>query len=509
MQTAFSIFRPTFPFAQRQRRREEDFRRTVGNYRNTVETLKLEKQTLLDMQKGGEGEKNNLIAASQKALSRAAQLVADSSAMRKREARAVMDHIDNQIYRHLSNRLETLLPPMAVTIEVAAIKGELLASKVVGKAAHSLTAISKSFGTIIKPPLPDHSLSEAESVSLNLTDDTKAELAVVFHQADFALDITNVSCHLLRFLAAGQWPDLMSPEASTEFGSLLGHCLSDLDSTLGHVLLSIKEEGTLTPDQSNIERLRQASRIMLQQLESDMERQQGGLLSSEWVPPGLELLKSASLAKFACLGAAAALSTIVQSAESGNGSIFQLYNKVEQCSTQASSICLRLANVDVKNISMVLDLSSIVSAMQSDAVAVLESVKGFTAGKEGARSCETIADSALRSIAKVSAMMRTANLNQNDDGSHHPLSPEVEDAWDKVSGLAKAIRAVDGDVEDVNYISRARHVENTLSSAIDNVPKLEIAESKITNLEKVSDRCKAHDHRQLVRSIATNRIECH
>lgn len=42
----------------------------------------------MELQEGGEGEKSDLVSASQKALARAAQLVQDAAEMRKREARS-------------------------------------------------------------------------------------------------------------------------------------------------------------------------------------------------------------------------------------------------------------------------------------------------------------------------------------------------------------------------------------------------------------------------------------
>ena len=97
------------------------------------------------MQEGGEGEKSDLVSASQKALARAAQLVQDAAEMRKREAQAAIDRIDSQVRLHLCERLESMLPPGIAAAEIASIKGELLLSKVVGKASLSLDGIARSF----------------------------------------------------------------------------------------------------------------------------------------------------------------------------------------------------------------------------------------------------------------------------------------------------------------------------------------------------------------------------
>ena len=274
----------------------------------------MEKQTLIALQEGGEGKNKSLLASSQKALARAAHLVADAAALRKREAKAVMDKIDHQIYRHLSTRMESLLPQAAVGSEVAAIKGELLTAKVVNKASQSLAAITASFGDSIRPPIPSELKDESGNVTVS--DEVKTEVATMFHQTEYALDIVHVSSSLIRFLAAGQWPDLLSPEVSSELGALLSHSMLDLDLVLGNVLQSMKEEGALIPEQSNIERLRQATRNTMQQLETDMEREEGALVPPDWNPPGLNLLKEVSLAKFSCMGAAAMMSSVINAEDS-------------------------------------------------------------------------------------------------------------------------------------------------------------------------------------------------
>ena len=46
-------------------------------------------------------------------------------------------------------------------------------------------------------------------------------------------------------------------------------------------------------------------------------------------------------------------------------------------------------------------------------------------------------------------------------------------------------RILDGDAEDVNYRICARAIENLLEEVVQNEPKLVIANSKITSLEKV------------------------
>ena len=470
-----------------QRRREEDLRRTITNYRTTVDTLKVEKQALLELQQGGEGEKSNLIASSQKALAKAAQLVADAAAMRKREAQAVVDKIDSQIYRYLSSRLESLFPQSSVATEVAAIKGELLASKVVNKASQSLAAISKWFSENTLPALLDSTPTAASAdTNLRLSDEMKAAILAMQQQTEFAQEITKASCNVMRFLAAGQWPDEMPPEASADLGSLLGHTLLELDSVLGQVLQSLKEEGRLTPEQANIELLQQTTRNAVQSLETDLHREDGKLLASDWMPPGLKLMNDISLAKFACLGTSGALSMVINDPEQSavGASIHALFGRVEQCTTQVSSGCLRLANLDIGNTELVAELESLVLSISADSEVLLQTVNDMILSGGELSACEAAVDTTLRNVGKLSAALRSANLNQNDDGSYHTLSPEVDDTWGRLSSMVCSLRAMDGDVDDVNYRSRARKIESRLEIAIENEPKLETAQTKISSLEK-------------------------
>ena len=452
----------------------------------------MEKKALLDLQAGGEGEKSSLIASSQKALAKAAQLVADAAEMRKREAQAVVDKIDSQIYRQLSGRLESLLPQSSVASEVSAIKGELLASKVVDKASQSLIAISKSFDGVIRPYIPDdwnpgEAITSDDASSIMLSDEMKAELVATFYQTEFAHEITEVSSKFVRILAAGLWPDQMQPAASAELGSLVGHNLSEVDNVLGEILQSLKEEGSLRPEQSNIEQLRQATATAMHSLESEMERKEGTLIPKGWNPPGLELMKSISLSKFSCLGALAAVSAVVHSSEnsSSDGPLTSLYGRVEQCSSQIAAVVLRLAHLDVKNSKLVAEIEVLVTSLLENSGYLLQTVKDAILSAGDVTLCESAVDQTLRDLAKLSSVLRSSNLNQNDDGSLHPLSFELNGTWERLSSMAQDLRAVDGDIEDLNCFFRARQVEQRLEQAVENVPQLEMAQTKIVSLEKV------------------------
>lgn len=50
--------------------------------------------------------------------------------------------------------------------------------------------------------------------------------------------------------------------------------------------------------------------------------------------------------------------------------------------------------------------------------------------------------------------------------------------------LARTIRSKDGDEDDVNYLVRARTIENSLEDAVESVPELSLAKTKVSSLEK-------------------------
>lgn len=453
-----------------------------------METLRHEKQALLELQEGGEGEKSDLIASSQKALARAAQLVSDASAMRRREAKAVMNEIDCNVYRHMAGRFESLLPQSVVHTEISAVKGELMTSKAIGKAAKSLEGIAESFSKVICPVLDETEVgSSAEASTLQLSDEVKQEVETMIHQAEFANLIAEASGSLLRVLAAGQWPDLLDQGASTEIGSILGHSIPELDNTLGMVLKSLKKEGVLTSERSNIDSFRQTVQTTMQSLLSDTEREDGTLLECSWNPPGGELLKDATVAKFSVMGAAACLSVILSKSPEntippGFGAVC---SRLEQASSQAANVCACLSSLDILNDGLVTELSGVVTSWKKNSDSLLAAIAPLTIGEVDVRSFGTAVDQSTRELSRLSSLLRSANLTQPEDTKFHGLSPENADSWRLLSQLVRKVRSIDGDEEDINFLLRAREIEHHLGNAVENEPKLEQASTKVVRLEKV------------------------
>lgn len=365
-----------------------------------------------------------------------------------------------------------------------------MASMLVGKASKTLEGIGASFGKAIKPLLSSSAERPAAgswSSNAKLSDELRQKVTTMFYQAEFAQLIVDLSSQFVRLIAAGQWPDLLSQESSVELGSILSHAVPDLDSLLGTVLKSLKEEGTLTPEQSNIGALHQSFQVTMQGLKSDIERDDGALLGSEWNPAGWDLMRDVSLTKFVCQGTAAAMSSVIHQTDeyAAPNDLAEVYNNMEQAATQAAALTSRLANLDVHNDKLVKELSSQATQLKSASVELSVSVQAALLSGGGLQTCESMLATVLQMLAKISSTLRSAKVPPSEEERAHALSPEVHDAWLSIANLSRSIRAVDGDEEDVNYLIRARSIEQRLGDAVENEPKLETAKARVAQLEKV------------------------
>lgn len=510
-----------------QRRREEDFSKTLGNYRKMVETLKREKEALLELQQGGEGEKSQLMATSQKALSRAAQLVSDAAEMRKREAQVVMDKIEGQVQRHLAERLERLLPQSVAGTEITALKGELLLCKVAGMASQSLHGISSTFTKnlrVIPLDAPNNGGTEAEEkieAEVQLSDDTKQEVLTMSHQSECAHVLIGISSELLRFVVAGQWPDLLSENSSTELGAILSHSMSELETDLRLILTSLKQEGVISPHQSNIEHLRSTSVQVIEHLVTDL-KEANIPLPKDWNAPGLRLFTNAAHAKYSCLGVGAIVAAAANDNQNNvkDAQFCSLCVKLGNLCTEATNACNILTHVNIQDNEVLSKLLDSAFSWKNESLELITIIRstfcsskevGITKiSREKLNACEKVTDSAI-SIAShfFSALRRLrdtiagANTNNNffssssNDTSisksvtNPTLSPEADDYWDVVSSVVRAARKRDGDEEDVNYIFRAKSIETRLANAVGKEPKLSLANAKVASLEKsLSSRSK-------------------
>lgn len=466
----------------------------------------------MELQEGGEGEKSDLVSASQKALARAAQLVQDAAEMRKREAQAAIDRIDSQVRYHLSERLESMLPPSVASHEIAAIKGELLLSKVVGKASLSLDGIGRSFSKVIRARAwewrsdNDDDMQQEGSIlsePITLSDEQRQFASTMIHQSEVAHVAIDVSGDLLWLLSAGQWPDIVDPDASAELGTVFGHSMNDLDMVLGNVLNTLKEEGVLSAHQSNIGAFKQTVTTTMQSLRSHIEHDGESLVPMNWKPPALRLFRDSSRSKYAILGCYAAVASLLNYSElSGTRTpegaetskalikaLRSLLQKLDKTSSEASKSCLRLATLDVQDESVVTNISGVADRWRAASDGLITSIFTLVSSDDGVTAdrldiCHNATDEVLRLVSQFAAVLRTANLNVNDDQKFHPFSPEVADVWEGVTMLARSIREKDGDDEDVNFLVRARSIEQSLEQAVEKEPKLALANAKVSSLEK-------------------------
>jgi len=485
----------------RQRRREEDFQRYVSEFRTSIETLKQEKAALLALTDDNQGEKSELLATSKKALAQAAQLASDAAEARQRSSEAAFQMIAARSATYLSQRLETLLPSGVVSAELSAVKGEMSLAKVADKAAVSLTAVEEVFNKAIEKG--SSGVSEfntlEEGVSMVLSDASTQQIGVMTHQALFASMTIEAATDALRLMAAGQWPELLSQEMSTDLGSVVVHSIADLDLTLSEQLKLLKTEGVLSPLRSSLSDLDQSVRNTRLALFSATDESGNTVIPENWKPPGFEALKSLSLGRFACLGATAVISSAVSPMEDTENepppatpqNLADVLTKAKQSCDSMIEVSKSFAGLQLTDTDTLESLADLSSQYQSSSLALFECVKttfeGQSITSDEMNTISVLLEQVLTAVRSLSALARKAELGDADSTSHHYLSAEYGDSWGGVTEIVSQVRSVDGDSDDVNYLMRARAIENHLTEAVENEPKLDAANTKIASLEKV--RC--------------------
>ncbi len=473
----------------RQRRRELDFQRTVGNYRTTIETLQKEKESLLTDLGGREGVKKDALVASQKALAQAAQSVADAAAARKKEATASFHLIDAQVKSHLAERLEDFLPQNIASTEISAVKGELLLSKIAMKASLSLSSVSDIFERSLKKTrnlLDDVENGSADAENLVISGTVAQQIGIVLHETKFTQLAIDLSTDCIRLLSVGQWPDLISSSASVDLGMFILHSVSVLDSAISEQLMLLKREGCLSPHQSNLNILTQAMTSTRATLMDAVDDDGNQIIPLHWSPPCLDAFKSVSSSKFQCLGSAAIISSVVSfvaktSSDSCTNIIFSLAAKMDKLCKDLLTASNSLTGVDVIDNEIVKDVSAIASSIHNASSNLFASTEAaFTSHEvesERLVDLDTCVDVVTLSVTKLIAVLR----NHKVEGVHsNCLSPETTDPW---AGVIEISRKV-GEADDLNYVVRGRNLEDQLVVAVENDAKLAIAESKVKSLEK-------------------------
>ena len=488
-----------------QRRREEDFQRYVSEFRTSISNLKQEKAVLMTLTEGDQGEKSQLLATSKKALAQAAQLAVDAAEARKRDSDAVFDRITARSATYLSERLETFLPSGLVSAELAAVKGEMNLAKVADKASVSLTSIEAIFNQAIErgaAGLSEFNVVE-EGSSAVLSDASTQQIAVMLHQYEFANITIEAASDILRLMAAGQWPEFLSQDLSVDVGSIMVHSMAPLDLALTEQLKLLKEEGILSPLRSSLADLNQSVLNAKVALQGATDESGKAVIPEDWNPPGWEALKSLSLGRFACLGAAAVISSAVLPMDDAESEppvptlphLSDALEKAKSSCTTILDVCNKLSTLKLEDGEVLDSLCSLSNQYRSKCSDMSECIRAAFSEKsvssDGVDNCSSLLDEILSVTGQLSALLRKVDLRASDESTFHCLSPEFGDSWGGVTDVVAQIRAIDGDSEDINYLMRARAIEQQLSDAIANEPKLLISTTKIASLEKsLSSRSK-------------------
>lgn len=486
-----------------QRRREDDFQRYILDFRTSISNLKQEKQALLAITEGNQGEKSHLMATSQKALTQAAQLAADAAEARKRSSEVAFKTISARSATYLSQRLESLLPSGVVATEVTAVKGELSLAMLADKAAASLSAVEEVFNKAIdKGAL---GISEFNTLAVGetmpISDAASEQISTMSHQAEFASMVIDASSDSLRLLAAGQWPDLLTHEVSSDIGNVIIHSIAELDSNLSDQLKLLKQEGVLSPLRSSLADLKQSIHNTRLAIFATTDEAGNLLIPENWAPPGLQALKSLSAGRFSLLGAVAVVSSSISPIEDDAPiatprNIGTMLSLAKQNRDSILGICRAVSGLQLNDDETLDSLNHLAGQYAEKSSTFADIVKTSfvsSVSEDNVQSSMTALEDVSHVARQLSALIRRAELDENvsEKSRFHYLSPEFGDSWKGLTEAVSQFRGVDGDPEDVNFLTRAREIEHQLSEAVENVPKLAMAESKITRLEKsLSSRTK-------------------
>ena len=470
----------------------------MSEFRASISTLKREKAALLAHTDDDQGEKSHLLATSKKALAQAAQLASDAAEARKSSSEAAFHKIYARNATYLSQRLERLLPSGVVSAELAAVKGEMSLAKVADLASVSLVTVEDVFNKAIERG----SVAMSEFSTLNdndsmpLSEAALQQIAVMTHQTRFVGITIEAATDALRLMAAGQWPELLSQELSTDLGGVVTHSIADLDTALSEQLKLLKSDGVLSPLRSSLSYLDQSVRNTKLALFNATTESGKLVIPADWKPPVWEALKHISLGRFACLGAAALLSSAVCTTEDAENEpppptpkhFADVFTKIRHGCLFLLDVCKNLAGLQLNDTDTLNSLDEFSAQFHFHSKELYESIattfEGKSISSDDVDRFSSLVERILSSAKKIAALVRKSGLNEHDT-PHHYLAVEFGDSWGGITAVVSEARSVDGDSEDLNYLLRARAIENQLAEAVQNEPKLVVAEAKIARLEKV------------------------
>jgi hypothetical protein len=479
----------------RQRRRELDFQRTIGNYRTVIETLQKEKDAVIKELGGRDGAQVDAMLTTQKALAQAAQSVADAALARKKEAEVSFNLIDAQVKSHLAERLENFLPQSVASSEISAVKGELLLSKVAMKASLSLSSIGEIYRKIRSKAseLIDSTVDNVVGPEkIVISSGLAQNIGTMVHQAKFSRIALDVSTECISLLSVGQWPSLLSYDSSIDLGILAAQTIPALDSSISEQLFLLKREGSLSPDQSNLNILDQTLSMTRSKFKEATAADGSLILPSSWSPPGLAVSKLVSLFKFNCLGFAAVLGVIItdDSDKMQNGALIlkSLMIKAEKLCSEITIVSHLMFSLDALDVEAKDKAFALAQSMYSASNDLFSGLEKVIATAEIHVSCIPDLDSKLiitsNALMKMHSFLRSQHTVDTRGHIDMMLSPECVDPWTSVIEIASKAQNTNGDSTDLNYIIRSKKLEEELSLAVENDAKLSIANAKIKSLEK-------------------------
>lgn len=195
------------------------------------------------MVEGGEGEKSELIVASQKALAQAAAFVDNASKMKKMEASAMINNLVTESRGLLAERFEELLPE---TFEdnVAETKLEILLSSISSKAFASVKYIKDIFTTT----------SERGEHDSGDNTNSKVSLSNMLHHSKLALVASKIGFKaqtiLIEILTAN---DAEGNARRTLLAKQAQQTLKESDNCLRVALQMLLEDGLIEPHLTSVE----------------------------------------------------------------------------------------------------------------------------------------------------------------------------------------------------------------------------------------------------------------
>ena len=192
---------------------------------------------------------------------------------------------------------------------------------------------------------------------MSITSNISQQVGTMVHQTKFTQLVIDTSSECLRFLSVSQWPEVLSSSVSVDFGIAISHTVPSLDSAISEQLLKLKEEDILSPHQSNLNILNQALQSISLSLDNIVDADDKPLIPSEWSPPSLGVFKDVSSPKFACLGTASILASIVSVEDSENlnercSFISKVLTHIQNTTEEVSTVADVLASLDITNVEL-------------------------------------------------------------------------------------------------------------------------------------------------------------